>query len=75
MDSAQVAAKAKELMTECQHLRDEIGRLRQILIDIDIDPDPVAPKRAAPVPANLPRVSLTTPQKIEVFRSAIRWMR
>ena len=52
-------------MTECQHLRDEIGRLRQILIDNDIDPDPVAPKRAVPIPSNLSSVSLTTRQKIE----------
>jgi hypothetical protein len=51
MDSAQVAASARELMVECQRLRDEIGRLRQILIDNDIDPDPVAPKREAPSPS------------------------
>ena len=50
---------AKELMAECQRLRDEIGRLRQILIDNDVDPDPVSPKRAAPAPSNLPSVSLT----------------
>jgi superfamily II DNA or RNA helicase len=72
MDSAQVAATARELMAECQRLRDEIGRLRQILIDNDIDPDPVAPKRMAAAPAIAPSVSLTTPQKIELFRSLFR---
>lgn len=72
MDSAQVAATAKELMAECERLRDEIGRLRQILIDNDIDPDPVAPKREAPSPPDSPSVSLTTPQKVELFRSLFR---
>ncbi len=59
-------------MVECQRLRDEIGRLRQILIDNNIDPDPVAPKRVAAAPAIAPSVSLTTPQKIELFRSLFR---
>lgn len=72
MDSAQVAATARELMAECQRLRDEIGRLRQILIDNDIDPDPVAPKQVATAPAIAPSVSLTTPQKIELFRALFR---
>ena len=57
MDSAHVAATAMELMAECQHLRDEIGRLRQVLIDNDIDPDPIVPKREAPARSNLPSVS------------------
>ena len=73
MDSAHVAATAMELMAECQHLRDEIGRLRQVLIDNDIDPDPIVPKREAPAPSNPPSVNLlTTPQKIELFRSLFR---
>lgn len=59
-------------MAECQRLRDEIGRLRQILIDNDIDPDPVARKRVAAAAAMVPSVSLTTPQKIELFRSLFR---
>jgi superfamily II DNA or RNA helicase len=72
MDSNEVAAAARELVAECQRLRDEIGRLRQILIDNDIDPDPVAPKRETSAPSNLPCVQLTTPQKIELFRSLFR---
>jgi hypothetical protein len=72
MDSAQVAATAKELIAECQRLRDEIGRLRQVLTDNDIDPDPIVPKREASPPSNLPSVNLTTPQKIELFRSLFR---
>lgn len=72
MDSAQVAATAKELMAECQRLRDEIGRLRHVLIDNDIDPDPIVPKGEAPAPSNLPSVNLTTSQKIELFRSLFR---
>ncbi len=69
MDSAQVATTAQELIAECQRLRDEIGRLRQVLTDNDIDPDPIVPKREAPSPSNPPSVNLTTPQKIELFRS------
>ncbi len=72
MDSAEVATAARELVAECQRLRDEIGRLRQILIDNDIDPDPVAPKREGSAPSDLPCVQLTTPQKIELFRSLFR---
>lgn len=63
---------AKELIAECQRLRDEIARLRQVLIDNDVDPDPVAKKRVAAAPALVPSVSLTTPQKIELFRSLFR---
>ncbi len=63
---------AKELMAECQRLRDEIGRLRQVLADNDIDPDPIAPKREAPSPSNPPSVNLTTAQKIELFRPLFR---
>lgn len=59
-------------MAECQRLRDEIGRLRQILIDNDIDPDPSAPQREATAQSNLPCVQLTTQQKIELFRSLFR---
>lgn len=73
MDSAPVAATAKELMAECQRLRDEIGRLRQVLIDNDIDPDPIAPKREAASPSGLPCVHLTTAQKIDLFvRTSMR---
>lgn len=72
MDSAEVATAARELVAECQRLRDEIGRLRRILIDNDIDPDPIAPKREGSAPSNLPCVQLTTPQKIELFRSLFR---
>ena len=43
MDSALVAAAANELKAECERLREETRRLRQIPIDYDIDPDPVAP--------------------------------
>ena len=72
MDSAHIEATAMELMAECQRLRDEIGRLRQVLTDNDIDPDPIVPKREAPSPSNPPSVNLTTPQKIELFRSLFR---
>ena len=63
---------ATELLAECQRLRDEICRLRQILIDNDIDPEPVAPNREASAPSNVPCVQLTTQQKIELFRSLFR---
>lgn len=63
---------AKELIAECQRLRDEIARLRQVLIDNDVDPDPVAPKRVAAAPAIASSVRLTTPQKIKLFRSLFR---
>jgi hypothetical protein len=63
---------AKDLLAECQRLRDEIARLRQVLIDNDVDPDPVAKRRVAAAPAIVPSVGLTTPQKIELFRSLFR---
>jgi hypothetical protein len=72
MDSDRIAATAAELLAECQRLRDEIGRLRQVLIDNDIDPDPVAPKAVATSQPNFPRVQLSTEQKIRLFRSLFR---
>ena len=72
MDSAQIAATVEELIADCQRLRDEIGRLRQVLIDNDIDPDPVAPKQVAASPPSLPRVQLSTEQKISLFRLLFR---
>lgn len=59
MDSARVVATAKELLEECQRLRDEIARLRQVLIESD--KEPVAAKREASsalsrsIPLTIPR--------------------
>lgn len=53
-------------------LPDEIGRLRQVLIDNDIDPDPVAPKAAAISQPDFPRVQLSTEEKIRLFLSLFR---
>jgi len=72
MDSDQVTATSKQLMAECQRLRDEIHRLRQILIEHGIEPDPVLPKGESPSPPNPPSLNLTTPEKIALFRSLFR---
>ncbi|MFO0282644.1 MAG: hypothetical protein ACK532_12090, partial [Acidobacteriota bacterium] len=72
MDSDQVTATSKQLLAECQRLRDEINRLRQILIEHGIEPDPVLPKGEAPSPPNPPSLKLTTPEKIALFRSLFR---
>lgn len=72
MDSALVAAAANEIKAECERLREEIPRLRQILIDHPIEPDPPLPKGEAPFSPNLPSLILTTPQKIKLFRSLFR---
>lgn len=72
MDSGRIAATAAELLAECQRLRDEIGRLRKILIDNDIDLDPVAPMAVATSQPYFPRIQLSTEQKIRLFRSLFR---
>ena len=59
------------LLKECHQLRDEIGRLRRILIDNDIDP---APPPAAPAfdARPHPRIELSTDQKVALFRALFR---
>lgn len=70
MDSARVAAAANEIKAECERLREEVRRLRQILIDHSIEPDPPVPQGEAP--SSPPSLILATPQKIKLFRSLFR---
>jgi hypothetical protein len=62
----------KELAAECPRLREEIDRLRQLLLDNDIDPNPTEQASAVAPQQDEPRLQLTTPQKIALFRSLFR---
>jgi hypothetical protein len=72
MDGARLVDNAKELAAECQRLRDEVDRLQRLLLDNDIDPNPVESAAAVAPQQNEPRLELTTPQKIALFRSLFR---
>ena len=70
MDGARLGDNAKELASECQRLREEVDRLRRLLLDNDIDPTESAVAVAPQLKE--PRLQLTTAQKIAVFRSLFR---
>ena len=72
MDGVRLVEKAKELAAECQRLRAEVDRLRRLLLDNDIDPNPVE-SEATVAPRQIEsRLQLSTPQKIGLFRSLFR---
>jgi hypothetical protein len=61
----------QQLLNECRQLREEVDRLRRILIQNDINPDPPEPRQVAVVEPQH-RVQLTTEQKIALFRAVFR---
>ena len=71
-DKIGLANQVGALLTECQPLRGEIQRLRELLESNDIDPEPPKPVALDGAPSPVPRSALTTEQKITLFRSLFR---
>ena len=72
MECVRLIDKAKALAAECRRLREEVDRLRQLLLDNDIDPMPKPAVPTAPPRQIEPRLQFTTEQKIALFRSLFR---
>ena len=70
-NGASLQDRVNGLLNECRQLREELQRLRHLLVENEIDPEPPV-SQLATLPRSQPRTQLTTEQKIALFRSLFR---
>ncbi len=72
-EDSRLRDQVSALLRQCNELREEVARLRRILLENEIDPAPPQPEpQRALAPAPQPQSQLNTVQKVVLFRSLFR---